>query len=102
MVSIDDITSMFVQPLRASEAKRHARHILLHGEIFFTRHAMRELAKDDKTTFDAANVIRAGMYGEAEWEHGAWRHQASTQRFTVVVEIESERRLIVVTGWSKK
>ncbi len=96
-----DNTSL-IQPLRAVEAKKLARHILDHGAVLFTKHAERELAKDHKQTIDAVNVIRAGVYREAEWENGGWRHQASTPRFTVVVQFESALQLIVVTGWAKR
>lgn len=84
------------------EAKQLARRILDDGVVFFTKHAERELAKDDKQTIDAVNVIRAGGYSEAEWENGEWRHRASTPRFTVVLQFESARQLIVITGWSKR
>jgi hypothetical protein len=48
---------------------------------------------------DATNVIRGGAYGEAEWENGAWRHRAATQRMAVVIEFDAETSLIVVTAF---
>jgi len=60
---------------------------------------LKELAKDGKTTVDATNVIRGGAYLEAEWENGAWRHRAQTQRMAVVIEFETEAELIVVTSF---
>jgi hypothetical protein len=86
----------------AAEAKRLARAILENGGIYFTRHALEELAKDGKTTVDAVNVLRGGAYSEAEWENGAWRHHAYTARFTVVIELESEIELIVITAWTRR
>ena len=62
-------------------------------------HCLKELAKDGKTTVDATNVIRGGAYLEAEWENGAWRHRAQTQRMAVVLEFETEAELIVVTSF---
>ena len=97
-----DNKSIIQQPLRAVEAKQLARHIVDYGMVFFTKHAEQELAKDGKKTVDAVNVIRAGAYSEAEWDNGEWRHHASTQRFTVVVQFESDRQLLVITGWAKK
>ncbi|HET9621218.1 MAG TPA: hypothetical protein VFP84_07620 [Kofleriaceae bacterium] len=87
------------QPLSASEARQLARSILVNGAVTFTSHCLRELAKDQKTTVDAINVIRGGAYLEAEWENGGWRHRAQTQRMAVVIEIETESELIVVTSF---
>ena len=87
------------QPLVAAEARKLARFILAEGTVSFTSHCLKELAKDGKSTVDATNVIRGGAYGEAEWEHGAWRHRAWTQRMAVVIEIETETELIVVTSF---
>ena len=60
------------QPLSAIVARNLARQILATGDVTFTSHALAELAKDDKTTVDAINVIRGGVYREAEWENGGW------------------------------
>jgi hypothetical protein len=87
------------QPLAAGEARKLARAILASGQVVFTSHCLKELAKDGKTTIDAINVIRGGSYLEAEWENGAWRHRAQTQRMAVVLEFETEAELIVVTSF---
>ena len=87
------------QPLAAAEARRLAREILVGGTVSFTSHCRKELAKDGKTTVDATNVIRGGAYAEAEWENGAWRHRASTQRMAVVIEFQAETKLMVVTSF---
>jgi hypothetical protein len=90
------------QPLSAVDARTLARHILATGDVTFTSHALAELAKDAKTTVDAINVIRGGAYCEAEWENGGWRHHVHTQRFTVVIEFDSDTDLIVITAWVMK
>jgi hypothetical protein len=87
------------QPLAAAEARKLARVILAEGTVVFTSHCLKELAKDGKTTVDATNVLRGGAYFEAEWENGAWRHRAQTQRMAVVIEFETEVALIVVTAF---
>jgi len=87
------------QPLAAAEARKLARLILAKGTVAFTSHCLQELAKDGKATVDATNVIRGGLYLEAEWENGAWRHRAQTQRMAVIVEFETEAELIVVTSF---
>jgi hypothetical protein len=87
------------QPLAAADARKLARAILIDGAVLFTSHCLKELAKDGKTTLDAVNVLRGGAYREAEWENGAWRHRAHTQRMAVVIEFEGEAELIVVTSF---
>ena len=89
------------EPLSAIDARSRARAILDNGQVTFTKHCLEELANDGMTTVDATNVIRGGAYSEAEWENGGWRHQAYTQRFTVVIEFDSETELIVVTAWRR-
>jgi hypothetical protein len=87
------------QPLGAGEARKLAREILEFGAVVFTSHCRKELAKDGKSVIDATNVLRAGAYTEAEWEMGAWRHRAFTQRMAVVIEFDTEVELIVVTAF---
>ncbi len=90
------------QPLSAADARKLAKEILETGSVVFTSHAEQEMAKDHLAAIDVNNVLRGGAYSEAEWENGAWRHQAFTQRITVVIEFESEAELIVITAWRKK
>ena len=87
------------QPLSAAEARKLAREILVRGTVSFTKHCLEELRKDGMTTVDATNIIRGGAYAEAEWEHGGWRHRAWTQRMAVVIEFDTETKLIVVTSF---
>jgi hypothetical protein len=89
-------------PLTASAARKRARDILVNGTVSFTRHCRDELAKDGKSVVDATNVLRGGAYSEAEWENGAWRHRAFTQRMAVVIQIDTEAELIVVTAFVLK
>lgn len=89
------------QPLSSGDARRLAKEILESGSVVYTRHARQEMAKDDLSAVDVVNVLRGGAYGEAEWENGAWRHQAFTQRIVVVLEFDQEDELIVITAWRK-
>ena len=91
--------SYMKQPLAAMEARKLARSIIEDGTVTFTSHCLRELAKDGKATVDAINVIRGGAYMEAEWENGAWRHRAQTQRMAVILELDTETALLVVTSF---
>lgn len=86
------------QPLRAVEAKKLVRQILKHGQVSFTTHALKELKKDDMTTVDVTNVLRAGACHDPEWENGAWRYSAETQRFRVIFELDTETHCMVVTA----
>ncbi len=50
---------------------------------------------------DCLNVLRGGIVGAAEWEHGSWRYPVSTPRgYTVVVAFRGETLLVVVTAWA--
>ncbi len=90
------------QPLAAVDARKLAKAIIATGNVVFVTHAEQEMAKDSLTTIDVINVLRGGAYSEAEWENGAWRHQAYTQRIVVVIEFENESELTVITAWRKK
>ena len=90
------------QPLSAAEARKLAKEIIATGSVGFTSHAEKEMAKDKLDAVDVINVVRGGAYSEAEWENGAWRHQAFTQKIVVVIEFENESELTVITAWRKK
>ncbi|TMQ11495.1 MAG: DUF4258 domain-containing protein [Deltaproteobacteria bacterium] len=90
------------QPLLAAVARRLARQIIETGSVGFTRHAETEMAKDQLASLDVINVLRGGVYAEAEWENAGWRHQVFTQRIAVVIEFESESELTIVTAWRKQ
>ena len=51
------------------------------------------------TTPDCANVLRAGVVEEPEFERGSWRYRVRTQRMYVVVAFRSENELSIVTAW---
>ena len=89
--------------LGRSQARKLVSKILASGTVTFTHHAREELAKDDMTLNDAANVLAGGrMTEEGEQEHGTWRYRLHTQRMCVVVAFRSEAELVVVTAWRKK
>ena len=87
------------EPLDPAAAKVLIRAILDAGTVAFSRHALEELRKDDLTTVDAVNALRAGLVGPAELERGTWRFPVRTARFVVVIAFRSETELVVVTGW---
>ena len=90
------------QPLSAADARKLAKEIIETGSVVFTKHAEAEMAKDKLDVIDTINVLRGGAYSEAEWENGAWRHHAFTQKITVVIEFEDETELVVITAWRKR
>jgi len=90
------------EPLGPIEAKRLIREIIASGEIVSSRHAAREMEKDDVTMVDCINVLRGGGVEPAEWENGSWRYRVHTQRIWVVVAFRSESRLVVVTAWRSR
>lgn len=99
-------------PLKAAGAKKLIRRLLAEGLFVIGSHARDEMAKDELSAVDAANVLRGGIVGEAEWENGAWRYQVRTQRMVFVVEFDPEPEklpgasediqdleLVVITAW---
>lgn len=73
--------------------------------IFFSRHALVEIKKDDLTTSDILNVIKSGhaqIHSDAELENGSYRYRLETQNIMVVLAFSSSESMIVVTAWRKK
>lgn len=90
------------EPFSRNEAKKLILTILKDGDVVFSRHAKEELDKDDLTTVDAVNVLRAGKITEPpEFERDTWRYRVHTERMVVVVSFVSESKLRIVTAWRK-
>ena len=85
--------------MNPARARQLIRNIVSTGAVSFTGHALEEIAKDDLTTVDCTNVLRAGVVEPAEFESGSWRYRVRTDRIYVVVTFRSETRLVVVTAW---
>jgi len=75
------------------------REILVSGTLTFSGHAKKEMVKDNLTTQDVVNVLRAGVVEPSEFEQGSWRHRVKTNAICVVVVLVSEREAVVVTNW---
>ena len=80
-------------------ARKLLRGILVSGLVRLSDHAKTEMAKDQLTTQDALNVLRAGVVEPSELVHGSWRHRVRTNRLCVVVTLPSETEAVVVTAW---
>ena len=89
-------------PLDPRDAKRAFRSILTSGSLIFRRHAREEMEKDGLTEIDCKNILRAGVVEEPELVNGRWRYRARSQNMTFVVELLSDRKLLVVTGWRER
>jgi len=87
------------EPLSPSSAKQLVRAILESGVYVFSRHAAEEMAKDDLTTADCLNVLRAGVVRTSGYEASSWRYRVQTHRITVVIAFRSASELVVVTAW---
>lgn len=83
----------------AVEAKPLIRSIADGGSVTYNK---KKLKKHGLTVADAYNVLRGGHAKEPEWENGEWRHQVHTGAMVVVVHIENEKSLRVITGWRKR
>jgi hypothetical protein len=90
---------MLDEPLIPVDVETVLRTILRQGEFRFSLHAVKEMAKDDLSTVDCVNVLRAGVAGPGERECGSWRYPVRTSRITVVVAFRSENSFVVVTAW---
>ena len=83
----------------AAKARKLLREILVSGTLTFSGHAKKEMVKDNLTTQDVVNVLRAGVVEPSELEQGSWRHRVKTNAICVVVVLVSEREAVVVTNW---
>lgn len=93
---------MLVEPLSPPEARRLIREILDSGSVALSKHAEEEMAKDNLTIVDVANVLRGGVVDPGEYENGSWRYRVRTARIAVIVAFRSETELRVVTAWRFK
>lgn len=93
---------MLVEPLSPPEARRLIREILDSGSVALSKHAEEEMAKDNLTMMDVANVLRGGVVDPGEYENGSWRYRVRTARIAVIVAFRSETELRVVTAWRFK
>ena len=80
-------------------AQKLIRKILKDGQVSWSMHAQEEMKKDDLTMVDCANVLRAGVVEEPEFERGTWRYRLRTQKIFVVVAFRSDTELSIVTTW---
>jgi len=83
------------------KAKQLILAIITEGKVISTQHAKREMTADNLTIVDCINVLRGGIVEPAEWENGAWRYHVHTAKIWVVIELESETELVLVTAWRK-
>jgi hypothetical protein len=91
------------EPLAPDVATRLVKQIIRNGDVSWSDHVKEELLKDDLTTGDCLNVLRAGAVTEsADLERGTWRYRVHTNRMCVVVAFRSECELRIVTTWRKR
>lgn len=84
-------------------ARKLLSYVLVHGEVVFSTHALREMAKDGMMVQDVINVLRAGQIREpGELQRSSWRYRCHTERFCVVVAFDGATETVVVTAWRKK
>ena len=85
---------------------RNARNtpvtILATGQLAFSGHAYKEMAKDNLTEVDVRNVLRGGTFEFSELVNDSYRYRISTRTIGVVVVFRSETHAVVVTAWRKR
>ena len=87
------------EPFTPPYARKPIQQILQTGTVSFSKHAFDEMAKDQLTTVDCANVLRGGVVEPPELRDGTWRYHVRTTRICVVVAFRSATHLVVVTAW---
>lgn len=89
------------EPLAPDDARRRILALVSSGCVRFSRHALERIAARELDMADCLNVLRGGIVGAGEWEHGSWRYPVCTPRgYTVVVAFRGETLLVVVTAWA--
>src|SRR5436190_13622313 len=80
------------EPLKMSVARNLARTIMNTDPLrmAFSPHAWDEMGKEEITDLDVCNVIRAGVYVDAEFEKGSWRYRVQTRKYRVVIAFRSK------------
>ena len=69
-----------IEKMNRNESRKLIRKIVstTPQKVFFSKHALSELAKDDLTTIDALNVLKstdAKVPDKGELEHGSYRYR---------------------------
>lgn len=90
------------EPLEPDRARQLIRSILQTGRFSYSKHCVAEMERDDMTTVDCENILRAGVVGPPDFEKGSWRYRVQTNRMAVVVAFRSPQELVVVTAWREK
>jgi len=92
------------RPLAQGQARKLLSAILssVHGQIFFSGHARREMETDDLTMAEVFGMLRIGRIHEpAELVRGSWRYRVHCVAGCVVVTFPAEKICKVVTAWRK-
>lgn len=87
------------EALKPAAAQRVIRAILASGTVSFSGHAQLRMGERKLTTVDIANVLRGGRVGTTEIVFGRVRYHVMTAKIRVVVEIQSEHALLVISTW---
>jgi hypothetical protein len=88
-----------LEPLKPPDARKLSRDIWENGEVEVSPHAAAAMADDDLETTDCLNLIRAGVFQEAEYINSEWRYRVSSSRICIVVAFKSATELRIVTAW---
>ena len=71
-------------------------------KISFSGHCREELKKDDLTTVDAFNILKAGnIFKDPELTNGTYRYRVETNNIVVVVSFLAPDFIRCVTAWRK-
>lgn len=90
---------MLDEPLDAHTLRRILRACLSHGVLLYSRHARDRMDASDRDVSeqDVENCLWAGQMRNVDFEKGTWRYTVGTPRLAVVVAIDTETSVVVVT-----
>jgi hypothetical protein len=89
------------QPLLPDAASAVIRKVLRSGTVYFSEHGLEEMDDDGILQPDVVQTLVRGRVSEAYFRDGSWRHRVARGGVEVVVAIESDERLVVVTAWKR-
>ena len=89
------------QPLLPEAARAAIQKVLKGGTVYFSEHGLEEMDDDGILQPDVIQTLLRGRVSEAYFRDGSWRHRVARGGIEVVVALESDERLVVVTAWKR-
>lgn len=92
---------MMNERLSNDDAKREILRRLTGGKVFMSSHFRRAAIADGVLPAQAPQLLVAGFVQMSELEGGSWRYRVRNGRVTLVVALNGEDQLDLVTFFKK-